>query len=97
MGLQIAFYVHIERSRLNIYWSEKCSYAYFKRKSKRVGPVLFVPLSLAVCQIISGEPNFQAFIFNSGFSNTRIWPEALLSLIIEVTSCIGMGIYKYVQ
>jgi hypothetical protein len=76
MGLQLAFFVHIERSRLNIYWSEKCFYANFKRKSSRMGPVLFVPLSLTVCQIISREPNFQASIFNSGFSNTRIRPKA---------------------
>jgi hypothetical protein len=76
MGLQLAFYVRIERSRLNVYWSEKCFYANFKRKSNRMGPILFVPLSLAVCQIISGEPNFQAHIFNTGFSNTQIRPKA---------------------
>lgn len=80
MALQIAFYVHIERSWLNIYWSEKCFYANFKRKSKRMGPVLFVPLSLAVCQIISREPNFQATIFNNGFSNMRIrWKARIIA------------------
>ena len=39
-------------------------------------PVLSVPLNLAVCQIINGKPNFQASVFNSGFSNTRIRPKA---------------------
>jgi len=32
MGLQLAFFVHIERSRLNIYWSEKCFLRKFQEK-----------------------------------------------------------------
>ena len=67
------------------------------------GPILFALLSLAVCRIIKREPNFPAPIFNSGFSNTGIRPNACIVLnnrshvpyrygYIKISSVMKMGV-----